>query len=180
MQAHILARPDKKNLGLVSLAWPFCQTKIRRILWLVSVDVVWLLSSCLRFSWWREKESGESRKWLLLEMKLIDWPKYSWCSAKESSVLNKRSDDAQRKQSIYSQISLNCYVSGGNNTGQIHSNHSCFTWVSWNFLSVAFLSLWIHLENHHKNGRFRKRYLFFRWDSVSFWGLMRVSESFIP
>ena len=54
-------------------------------------------------------------------MKLIDWPKYSWCSAKESSVLNKRSDDAKRKQSIYSQISLNCYVSGGNNTGQKHS-----------------------------------------------------------
>ena len=50
------------------------------------------------------------------------------CSAKESSVLSKestilfkRSDDAKRKQSIYSQISLNCYVSGGNNTGQKHS-----------------------------------------------------------
>ena len=76
-------------------------------------------------------------------MKLIDWPKYSWCSAKESSVLSKRSvdskqknrrcyekessvlskriDDAKRKQSIYSQISLNCYRSGGSNTGQKHS-----------------------------------------------------------
>ena len=43
------------------------------------------------------------------------------CSAKESTILFKRSDDAKRKQSIYSQISLNCYVSGGNNTGQKHS-----------------------------------------------------------
>ena len=30
--------------------------------------------------------------------------------------LFKRIDDAKRKLSIYSQISLNCYVSGGNNT----------------------------------------------------------------
>ena len=54
-------------------------------------------------------------------MKLIDWPKYSWCSAKESSVLFKRSDDAKRKQSIYSQISLNCYAVGDSHTGQKHS-----------------------------------------------------------
>ena len=47
-------------------------------------------------------------------MKLIDWPKYS-------SVLSKRIDDAKRKQSIYSQISLNCYGSGGSNTGQKNS-----------------------------------------------------------
>ena len=39
------------------------------------------------------------------------------CSAKESSVLSKRIDGAKRKQSIYSQISLNCYAVGGNNTG---------------------------------------------------------------
>ena len=44
-------------------------------------------------------------------MKLIDWPKYS-------SVLSKRIDDAKRKQSIYSQISINCYESRGSNTGQ--------------------------------------------------------------
>ena len=54
-------------------------------------------------------------------MKLIDWPKYSWCSAKESSVLFKRIDDAKRKQSIYSQKSHNCYAVEGSNTGQIHS-----------------------------------------------------------
>ena len=47
-------------------------------------------------------------------MKLIDWPKYS-------SVLSKRIDDAKRKQSIYSQISLNCYALGGSNTGPKHS-----------------------------------------------------------
>ena len=38
------------------------------------------------------------------------------CSAKESTILFKRSDDAKRKQSIYSQISFNCYAVGGSNT----------------------------------------------------------------
>ena len=36
-------------------------------------------------------------------------------------MLSKRIDDAKRKQSIYSQKSLNCYVSGGSNTEQKHS-----------------------------------------------------------
>ena len=40
------------------------------------------------------------------------------CSAKESSVLSKRIVGAKRKQSIYSQISLNCYASGSSNMGQ--------------------------------------------------------------
>ena len=54
-------------------------------------------------------------------MKVIDWLKYSSvlskrvvgarqknrrCKAKESTILFKRSDDAKRKQSIYSQKSL--------------------------------------------------------------------------
>ena len=43
------------------------------------------------------------------------------CSAKESTVLGKRIDGAKRKQSIYSQKSLNCYAVEGSNTGQIHS-----------------------------------------------------------
>ena len=43
------------------------------------------------------------------------------CSAKESSVLFKRSDDAKRKQSIYFQKSLNCYAVGASNTGQKYS-----------------------------------------------------------
>ena len=65
-------------------------------------------------------------------MKLIDWPKFMVLSkrvvaafqknrrfsAKESSVLSKRIDDAKRKQSIYSEISINCYAVEGNNTGQ--------------------------------------------------------------
>ena len=72
----------------------------------------------------------------------MDWPKYSRCfpkessviskrsvdskqknrrcSAKESTILFKRSDDAKRKQSIYSQKSLNCYAVGGSNTGTKH------------------------------------------------------------
>ena len=36
-------------------------------------------------------------------------------------MLSKRIDDAKRKQSIYSQKSLNCYASGGSNTGLKHS-----------------------------------------------------------
>ena len=48
----------------------------------------------------------------LFKKKLSNCPKYSWCSAKESSVLSKRIDDAKRKQSIYSQKSLNCYAVG--------------------------------------------------------------------
>ena len=51
-------------------------------------------------------------------MKLIEWSKYLWCSAKESTVLFKIIDDAKRKQSIYSQKSLNCYAVGDSNTGQ--------------------------------------------------------------
>ena len=43
------------------------------------------------------------------------------CSAKEPTILFKRSADAKRKQSIYSQISLNCYAVGGSNTGPKHS-----------------------------------------------------------
>ena len=36
-------------------------------------------------------------------------------------MLFKRIDDAKRKQSIYSQILLNCYAVGDNNTGPKHS-----------------------------------------------------------
>ena len=43
------------------------------------------------------------------------------CFPKESSLLGKRIVDAKRKQSIYSQKSLNCYASGGSNTGLKHS-----------------------------------------------------------
>ena len=53
-----------------------------------------------------------------LILQLIDWPKYSWCSAKESSVLGKRMEDAKRKQSVYSEISINGYAGEGNSTGQ--------------------------------------------------------------
>ena len=52
------------------------------------------------------------------------------CSAKESSVLSKRIDDAKRNQSIYSQISLNCYATEGYKTGYkqdaIIVFHLCF------------------------------------------------------
>ena len=72
-------------------------------------------------------------------MKLID------CS-KSSSVLSKRIDDAKRKQSIYSQISLNCYASGGNNTGQKHSKIIVFPLGFREVFHLLLSSLWIHLE----------------------------------
>ena len=43
------------------------------------------------------------------------------CSAKESSVLFKRIDDATRKQSIYSQKSLNCYAVGDSSWVKCHT-----------------------------------------------------------
>ena len=43
------------------------------------------------------------------------------CYEKEATTLFKRSDDAKRKQSIYSQKSHNCYAVGGSNTGPKHS-----------------------------------------------------------
>ena len=143
---------------------------------LIQYDSAKLSTIC---SGWREKESVEIRKWHLLEMKLIEWSKYLWCSAKESSVLGKRvvgarqknrrfsakessvlfkrSDDATRKQSMYSQKSINCYAVEGSNMGPKHSKIIVFPFgFSWSFLSVAFLSLWIHLEQHCRVRRFRK------------------------
>ena len=55
----------------------------------------------------KRKEFVEIRKRLLREIKLIEWSKYSWCSAKESSVLSKRIDGAKRKKSLYSQKPIN-------------------------------------------------------------------------
>ena len=103
------------------------------------------------------------------------------CSAKESSVLSKRVDDAKRKQSIYSQKSLNCYAVEGSNMGPKHSKIIVFfTWVSWNVLSVAFLSLWIHLEKHNGVRRIPKRSLLFRWESIPLWGFLWFFEPSMP
>ena len=57
----------------------------------------------------------------LFKKKLTNCPKYSWCSAKESSVLSKRIDGAKRKQSIYSQKSLNCYAVGDSSLVKCHT-----------------------------------------------------------
>ena len=69
-------------------------------------------------------------------MKLIDFSKHPRWLEKESSILSKRIVGAKREnrrfflkessvlmgsKSIYSPKSLNCYVSGGNNTWQKHS-----------------------------------------------------------
>ena len=111
-------------------------TKTGGSCWQVSVDSVWFCQAVCYFSWWREKESGESWKWILWEMKLIDFSKHPRWLEKESSILSKRIVGAKREnrrfflkessvlmgsKSIYSPKSLNCYVSGGNNTWQKHS-----------------------------------------------------------
>ena len=95
-QAHILARPNKSP-GFKMSDMTILSTKAGGSCWQVSVDSVGLLPSCLQFQLMKEKESFEIRKRLLWEMKLIDWPKYSWCSAKESSVLSKRIVDSKQK-----------------------------------------------------------------------------------
>ena len=80
---------------------------------------------------------------------------------KESTMLFKRIDGAKRKQSIYSQISLNCYISGGNNTGPKDSRIIVFPLGFREVFSLLPSCLWIHLEQHHRDGRFRKNFVFF-------------------
>ena len=53
--------------------------------------------SCLLTQLMKRKEFVEIRKRLLREIKLIEWSKYSWCSAKESSVLGERIVGAKQK-----------------------------------------------------------------------------------
>ena len=130
-------------------------TKTGGSCWQVSVDSVWLLSSCLLIQLMKRKRVRRSLEMNPLGNE-VDWlaqvfmvfskrvvgarRKNRRCSAKESTILFKRSDDAKRKQSIYSQISINCYASGGSNTGQKHSKIIVFPLgFSWSFLSVVFL-----------------------------------------
>ena len=68
------------------------------------------------YSWWEAKVST-----VLSESIYDAQQKSRRCSAKESTTLFKRIDDAKRKQSIYSQKSLNCYAVGDSNTGPKHS-----------------------------------------------------------
>ena len=110
-------------------------------------------------------------------MKLIEWSKYSSVlskrvvgarqknrrfSAKESSVLSKRSDDAKRKQSIYSQISFNCYAVEGSNTGPKHSKIIAFPFgFSWSFLLLPSCLCGFIWSNTVELGGFRKEVCFF-------------------
>ena len=95
-QVHIFARPNKPPGSACSI-WPFYQQKQDGIV----ACVCWfsmIMPSCLLFLVDEEKkrlvksENDSFGKWMLIE-----WPKYSWCSAKESSVLSKRSDDSKQK-----------------------------------------------------------------------------------
>ena len=62
---------------------------------------------------------GLAQVFMVLGKRVVGaFQKHRRCSAKESTILFKRSDDAKRKQSIYSQISINYYAVGGSNTGQ--------------------------------------------------------------
>ena len=130
--AHIFALPNKTT-GFSISDMAILSTKTGWSCWHVSVDSVWLLPSCLQFQlmkrkrvrWNKEKTPlGNEVDWLaqvftMLSKRVVGaFQKNRRCSAKESSVLGKRIDDATRKQSIYSQISLNCYASGSSNMGQ--------------------------------------------------------------
>ena len=79
-QAHILARPCKLP-GFSMFDMNVLSTKNRRVTWEVSVDVVWLLSSCLliqlmkRKRAWRNKEKtslGNEVDWLL-QASTVTW-----------------------------------------------------------------------------------------------------------
>ena len=101
------------------------------------------------------------------------FPKESSVLSKESTILFKRSDDAKRKQSIYSQISLNCYAVGGRNTGPKHSKIIVFPLGFREVFSLLpSLSLRIHLEQHCRVWRIPKRSLLFRWESIPLWGFL--------
>ena len=119
-------------------------------------------------------------KWSWLTSPSIhgDLKKSRRCFLKESSILSKRIVGAKREnrrfflkessvlmgsKSIYSPKSLNCYVSGGNNTWQKHSKIIVFPLgFLWSFLSVAFLSLGIHPEQHNEaEGKLGKDTCFF-------------------
>ena len=158
---------------------------------LIQYDSAKLSTIC---SGWREKESVEIRKWLLGEMKLMDWPKYSRCFPKESSVLSKRIVGARQKNRRFflkestmlrgsSQYTLRYHLTAMPWKAVIRDKNivkSLFFHLGFReAFSLLPFCLWIHLEQHHRNGRFRKRYLFFRWDSVPLWGLLRVFESFM-
>ena len=71
------------------------------------------------------------------------------CSAKESTILFKRSDDAKRKQSIYFQKSLNCYAVGGSNTGQQDSKIIVFHlgFVKLSLCCLVFMDQLVPAEN---------------------------------
>ena len=79
-QAHILARPCKLP-GFSMFDMNVLSTKNRRVLWQVSVDVVWLLSSCLLIQlmkrkrvWWKREMTpfGNEVDWLL-QASTVTW-----------------------------------------------------------------------------------------------------------
>ena len=96
-QAYILARPNKtpefRMSDMTVLSNKDQEGLVAGVCWF-KYD---FCQAVYNFSWWREKEPGEIRKRHLGEMKLMDWPKYSRCFPKESSVLSKRSVDSKQK-----------------------------------------------------------------------------------
>ena len=105
-------------------------------------------------------------------------PSHKWVNllAKVLMVLSKRVVDSKRKKRRCflkestmlrgsSQYTLRYHLTAMHREVVIRDKQSaiivCSTWVSWSFLSVAFLSQWIHREQHNGAGRIRKRYLCF-------------------
>ena len=120
-QAHIFVGSNKTpGLGMSVLS-----TILGGSCWQVSVDSIWLLPNCLLFQlmktkwvrWNKEKTPlGNEVDWLA-QVFVGAIKKSRRCFPKESTTLFKRSDDAKRKQSIYSQISFNCYAVGSSCLG---------------------------------------------------------------
>ena len=93
-------------------------------------------------------------------------------------MLGKRIDDAKRKQLIYSQKSLNCYVSGGSNTGQKHSQIIVFPLGFREVFSLLpsclcgfILSNTMELEDLEKILEIPMRFITFLRTPVSWWAI---------
>ena len=95
------------------------------------------------------------------------------CSAKESSVLGKRIVGAQQKNRRCSakestmlrgssQYTLKYQLTAMHREVIIRDKIIVFPLGFREVFHLLLSSLWIHLEQHHRAGRIRKRFLFFR------------------
>ena len=94
---HISWHGPANFKGSVCSIWTFCQQKNWKVLWLVSVDVVWLLSSCLLIQLMKRKRVRWKQEMTPLGNEMIDFSKHPRWLEKESSILSKRIVGAKRE-----------------------------------------------------------------------------------